>query len=166
MIIPTDYTPVQITVPDDRSCSSVHHIWNNIYLTNRDIYSYVSYVSLARTYNLIYTLIKTDNLKLFNYPYTTVPLISAGNIKFYKLNYDIELILKEENNLLETISASGTQLWYKYGKLHRDNDLPAVTCENGSKFWFKDGESHRDNNLPAMIYSDGSQSWYQNGVRC
>ena len=29
--------------------------------------------------------------------------------------------------------------WYKNGKKHRDNDLPAVECKDGSKHWYNDG---------------------------
>jgi len=142
MLIPPKYTPVQITVPDDEKCSTILHIWQNVYSINQDSYSYVSHVSLVRTYNLIYTLIKTDKLKLLKYPYTVIPISSAENIEFYKLNYFSELTLKKENDILETINYAGSQFWYKNGKLHRDN------------------------NLAAIILPDGSQSWYQNGVRC
>jgi len=163
MIIPPNYTPVQFIIPDNKECSSVYHRWKNIYLTNKDEHSYISYVSLARTYNLIYSLIKTDNLNLLNYPYTEVPLISAENINFYKLNYDIELVLKEENNIQEIINFEGTQRWYQNGKLHRDNDLPAMITTNGTKLWYKHGLRHRDNDLPAMIYPDGTQKWFKHG---
>jgi len=164
MIIPTDYTPVQITVPDDRECVSIYIIWKNIYLTNQDTYSYISHVYLARTYNLICTLIKTDKLKEINFPYTVIPISSAENIEFYKLNNNIHLVFKEEN-ILETIDYAGAKFWYKNGLRNRDNDLPAIISANGTQYWYKDGYIHRDNNLPAVICKDGSQAWYQNGVQ-
>jgi len=162
MIIPSNYTPIQITVTDDNQCSSIYYIWQDIYLANRDIYSYVSYISLARTYNLIYSLIKTDKLNFLNYPYTVVPTSSAENIEFYKLNYFSELILKEENNIKEIIAFDGSQKWYKNGKLHRDKDLPALILSDRRQEWFTDGLRHRDNDLPAIIHPDGTQKWYQN----
>jgi len=165
MLIPPKYTPVQITVPDDRLCRTILNIWEDIYQYNQDKHSYISHLSLVRTYNLIYTLIKTDKLNPLRYPYTEVPLISAENINFYKLNYTYDLILKEENNTLELINYAGTQEWYKNGKRHRDNDLPAIIHHNGTQEWYKNGKLHRDNNLAAIIYPDGSQLWYQNGVR-
>jgi len=165
MLIPPDYTPVQFIIPDDKECSSVHYRWNNIYYTNRDTYSYVSYVSLARKYNLIYAIIKTDNLNLLNYLCTKVPISSAENIDFYKLNKNICLVLKEENNMLEIINASGSQVWLKNGQLHRDNDLPAIIHADGTQKWFKNGKAHRDNDLPAIIETDGRQEWYRNGVK-
>jgi len=162
MVIPTNYTPIQFIVPDDKDCYSIYYRWRNIYLTNKDEHSYISYVSLARTYNLIYSLVKTDNLKLLYYTYTEVPLISAENIEFYKLNKNYELITKEENDIQEVINSSKDQLWYKHDKLHRDNDLPAIIYSNGTQEWFKHDKLHRDNDLPAIIYPDGRQEWYQN----
>jgi len=163
MIVPPSYTPVQFIVPDDGYCSSLYHRWKTIYFTNQDIYSYVSHIYLARTYNLIYSLIKTDNLNLLNYPYTEVPISSAENIEFYKLNEYNELTLKEENNTLELINYAGTQEWYQNNQRHRDNDLPAVIRADGTQLWYKDGKPNRDNDLPAVIEADGTQSWYKNG---
>jgi len=163
MIIPPNYTPIQIIVPDDNQCLTILDIWRTIYFTNQDTYSYISHVSLAKKYNLIYALVKTDKLKEIKFPYTTVPLISAENIEFYKLDKHNELILKEENNIQEIIKVDETQSWYKDGKLHRDNDLPAMITTNGAQFWYKDGQSHRDNDLPAVVHKDGTQFWYRNG---
>ena len=165
MLIPTDYTPVQIIVPDDKDCHTIYTIWTNIYLTNRDTYSYISHLSLARKYNLIYALIKTDNLNPLKYPYTEVPLISAENINFYKLNKYYNLILKEENDILEMTNMHGTQFWYKNNNLHRDNDLPALISTNGTQEWYQNSNLHRDNDLPAVIFNNGTQEWYKNGLR-
>ena len=162
MLIPPNYTHIQITVPDDRKCLSIYYRWENIYLTNQDTYSYISHLSLARKYNLIYTLIKTDKLKEIKYPYTTVPLISAENIEFYKLNKKLYLITKEENNIQEIITFDGTEEWHKDSRCHRDNNLPAIIRPDGSQFWYKNGLRHRDNDLPALIYSNGRKEWYQN----
>ena len=66
--------------------------------------------------------------------------------------------------LLETyiISKGGDQHWYKNGKYHRDNDLPAAIYSNGVQHWYQNGRRHRDNDLPAVIRSNG-QEWYKNG---
>jgi len=165
MIIPPDYTPIQIIAPDDGKCGAILHIWQSIYYTNRDTYSYISHVSLAREYNLIYAIIRTDKLTYIKYPYTTVPLISAENIEFYKLNKYYHLILKEENHIQEIIAFDGTQIWYKNGELHRDNDLPAIIFNNGKRYWYKNGRLHRDNDLPAVILHNGTQEWYKDGER-
>jgi len=136
MFIPPDYTPVQITVPNDKDCITILNIWKNIYFTNRDTFSYISHLSLARRYNLIYAFIKTDNLKLLRYPYTVIPISSAENIEFYKLNYFSELILKEEKYIQEIVTFDGTKFWYKNTR---------------KRSWYKDSKPHN----PYLIYADG-----------
>ena len=56
----------------------------------------------------------------------------------------------------------GSELWYKDGKLHRDNDLPAITHTDSRKGWYQNGLLHRDGDLPA-ITSDNSSRWYKDG---
>jgi hypothetical protein len=46
------------------------------------------------------------------------------------------------------------------GKLHRDNNLPAVVQVNGDKRWYIDGFLHRGNDLPAVILANGHKEWY------
>jgi len=47
--------------------------------------------------------------------------------------------------LLETYkNINGDQLWYKNGKMHRDNG-PAVIRVNGDKYWYKNGVSYVPN---------------------
>jgi len=69
--------------------------------------------------------------------------------------------------LLETydIDCHGNQYWYQNGKIHRDNDLPAIIYYDGTQEWFQNGELNRDNDLPALIYSYGTKVWYKNGQR-
>ena len=81
----------------------------------------------------------------------------------------------------------GTEHWYEFGKLHRDNDEPAVIEHNGKMWWYQhgllhresgparvypDGEAwylnglkHRDGDEPAIIYNDGTREWYKHGFR-
>lgn len=59
------------------------------------------------------------------------------------------------------------QIWYKYGVIHRDNDLPAKIALNGDESWYKYGKLHRDNDLPAKINKRDYrgyfiQEWYVN----
>jgi hypothetical protein len=72
--------------------------------------------------------------------------------------------LHRDNDLPAVIYQNGDLFWYKNGKLHRDNDLPAVINTNGELFWYKNGNFHRDNDLPAAIYKTGYQQWYKNGI--
>ena len=181
MIIPPHYTPIQIIIPDDKECYTILNIWDNIYRTNiddvpyvwKDTYStnihtniddisYISHIYLARTYNLIYTLIKTDKLNKIKFPYTVIPASSAENIELYKLD-DNKLILEDNKNISGFVYYSGKEEWFKDRLRHRDNDLPAVILHNGRQEWWKNGFKHRDNDLPALINSNGSQEWYKNG---
>ena len=61
------------------------------------------------------------------------------------------------------VDADGSKVWRLNGKLHRDNDLPAVEYADGTKQWWLNGELHRDNDLPAVEYADGTKAWYLNG---
>lgn len=173
MIIPTNYTPVQIAIPDDRECETILSIWTAICYYNNTEYSYVTHVDLARKYNLIYTLIKTDvidELKLYIKSmyysnYTIISITSAENMNFYKLNKRHYISIEEENDAKGQITYEGNEYWFKHGLNHRDNDKPAKIHADGTKIWYQNGLCHRNNDLPAIIYSDGSQCWYQNGKR-
>jgi hypothetical protein len=81
----------------------------------------------------------------------------GGNEYWYKNGK-----LHRDNDLPAAISLR-SKCWYKNGLLHRDNDLPAVTSPNGYQGWYKNGEFHRDNDLPAVIYPNGTQIWCING---
>jgi hypothetical protein len=56
------------------------------------------------------------------------------------------------------IHVYGRKAWYINGKLHRDNDLPAVEWFNGPKEWYVNGLYHRENDLPA--YVDDRRKYY------
>ena len=70
--------------------------------------------------------------------------------------HHIQLHLLEEYFQRDSI-----QLWLRNGKIHRDNDLPAI-IDGNVKYWRQNGLRHRDNDLPAEIWADGTQIWYQN----
>lgn len=82
----------------------------------------------------------------------------------------------------------GRQIWYRNGKIHRDNG-PAITYPDGMREeWYHDGLLHRldgpaasydeqgiyiwylngiihRHDGPAVINRDGTQEWFQNGSR-
>lgn len=68
-----------------------------------------------------------------------------------------------DNDLPAYEEKEGTQAWYVHGKLHRENDSPAIIRANGTKEWFFNNVHHRDNNLPAIEYADGDKVWYVHG---
>ena len=64
--------------------------------------------------------------------------------------------LHRDDDLPAIVNANGSNQWYQNGKLHRDNDLPAIVWENGSKEWFRHGRRYRKNDLPVIVNEDGS----------
>ena len=63
------------------------------------------------------------------------------------------------------IENQGSRHWFQNGQLHRDNDLPAFECATGGRSWFKNGERHRDNDLPAETWGNGCKVWWRHGQR-
>jgi hypothetical protein len=58
---------------------------------------------------------------------------------------------------------TGTMYWYKNGKLHRDNDKPAIIYSDETMEWWRNNLRHRGKNLPAVIWNDGDMEWWSNG---
>ena len=58
--------------------------------------------------------------------------------------------------------------WYKHGKLHRENDLPADISKD-MKIWYKEGKKHRENDKPAYIQTGKigkpRKEWWYKGKR-
>ena len=49
------------------------------------------------------------------------------------------------------------------GKLHRDDDLPAIVYADGTKMWYQDGVLTRVNGGPSIEYPGGARCWYKDG---
>jgi hypothetical protein len=62
-----------------------------------------------------------------------------------------------------TISGAGVDKWYQYGKLHRDNDKPAIMYSNGSCEWWVNGKRHRFSK--PMIKTKEHYAYWVNGVK-
>ena len=58
-----------------------------------------------------------------------------------------------------------TTQWYRDGKLHRDEDKPAVVWADGSKVWYREGNLHRDGDEPAIVWANGAKEWFRDGVK-
>jgi hypothetical protein len=97
--------------------------------------------------------------------------INVQLLEEYKIDeYETQFWFKNgkrhrDNDLPAEIYQNGNQCWYKNGKIHRDNDLPAEIETNGTQRWYKNHNLHRDNDLPAIILADGTQKWYKNDVK-
>ena len=58
-----------------------------------------------------------------------------------------------------------TENWYKEGKLHRENDKPAVVNNEGDKSWYYEGKLHRENDKPAYVTWNGFKAYWYHGKR-
>ena len=51
----------------------------------------------------------------------------------------------------------------KNGKLHSYGDAPAIVYDDGSELWYKEGKVHRENDLPAYIQIGEIEKKEKNG---
>lgn len=72
-------------------------------------------------------------------------------------NTQVEEVYHSMNDV-PAIKNDRRQVWYFMGKIHRENDLPAVIYTSGPKKWCKMGIVHRDNDLPAIM--NGEHKYY------
>lgn len=84
-----------------------------------------------------------------------------GNLKAY-IWYSNGKIHRDDD-LPAIVFASGLQQWYKNGKLHRDNDKPAHIHPSGHIVYYKQGRLHRNADFPAMLHPDGSCDFVYQG---
>jgi hypothetical protein len=84
---------------------------------------------------------------------------ARGNKKWYNANGK----LHRDNDLPAIENANGDKEWYVNEKLHRENNLPAIENADGIKAWCVNGKLHRDNDLPAIECSNGDKYWYADG---
>ncbi len=73
--------------------------------------------------------------------------------------------LHRDDDLPAVEWSDGTKCWYQNGKLHRDGDQPAIEGASGRKEWYQNGKCHRDGDRPAIECPDGSKYWYQKNKR-
>lgn len=62
------------------------------------------------------------------------------------------------------IEKDGTEMWYREGLLHRDDDLPAIIRKNGDQEWWINDKRHREDG-PALISGDGVQQYWMDGKK-
>ena len=53
------------------------------------------------------------------------------------------------------VDADGSKVWRLNGKLHRDNDLPAVEYADGSKEWWLNGKNFTEPEYFKELYRLG-----------
>ncbi len=59
----------------------------------------------------------------------------------------------------------GAQVWFRYGRKHRNGDMPAVIRNDGRTEYWVNGKLHRDGDKPAIICANGRCEWYKEGKR-
>jgi antitoxin component YwqK of YwqJK toxin-antitoxin module len=84
------------------------------------------------------------------------------------MDFNKLLHYKSKTAVIVEIPFSDIFRWYrnvKNGKLHRFGNLPAIKNKrsDGRLEWYQNGKLHRDDDKPAVIFADGTKLWYQNG---
>ena len=60
------------------------------------------------------------------------------------------------------VDDQGTRWYDDKGRLHRENDLPAIEYKKGDKEWCFNGRTHRETG-PAIECTNGDRYWYLDG---
>lgn len=83
--------------------------------------------------------------------------INTDIIASFKAVYRKESISYQHNKITyKILHHNKCEIWYNHGKIHRDEDKPALYMTVGpeirkSKVWYRNGKIHRNNDKPAMI---------------
>jgi hypothetical protein len=72
--------------------------------------------------------------------------------------------LHRENDLPARVRVNSYYEWIYNGNIHRDGDNPAIISPFGHG-WYQHGRIHRENDQPALTNSFGGNHWYYNGMR-
>lgn len=61
------------------------------------------------------------------------------------------------------ISIRGDKEYHRHGKLHRENDKPALVYSDDETYmaWYQNGMVNRGNDQPARVWSQGGKEWYR-----
>jgi hypothetical protein len=114
---------------------------------------------------IIFAIYDTEFRK---YAFTNEGILSFRSLFTIKINrtYGVEYTLlglnHNEGDLPAIITNGSEKYWFKSGKIHRDNDLPAIVYHNRCEWWMY-GLRHRLGDKPAII-TDTSLIWYHNGM--
>lgn len=145
------------------------NIWRLIAL-HAEPQVYYTIKGLCRAIRRQFTVNDDINNRLFN---TTVVVVDDVTISKYGnetsyINNEYEKYYKKgrfhRDNDLPAVIYPSYKEWYRYGLLHRDNDKPAVEHSTGEKSYYIGGLLHRDNN-PAVIGKGGVYKWYKHGKK-
>ena len=105
-------------------------------------------------------------LKKYKKKYPNVPykfgkhnyIFSKKNRKYHSYNDAPSIVA-----LIDYGDRRVTKEWHRKGKLHRENDKPAIIWRDRTKEWYRKGKLHRENDKPAVIYPNGRKEYWYNG---
>ena len=142
---------------------NVVRIYTIIKILGCTIYDINTHESKTNKMQIIKILSPDDLLTEFK---DTVFNSVCGDIHYLKNG------LWHSNNILSgdalpaIIRINGDMEWMVQGKLHRENDMPAIITKNG-KYWYFDGMLHRDSDMPAIVIEIKpgifNEYWYKYG---
>jgi hypothetical protein len=91
---------------------------------------------------------------------------TTRTVSVYGIEYCLLGKLHNNNDLPAVITNNGDLYWYSLGLLHRC-DGPAIIMYSREEWW-QNGTRHRDGDLPAVITNNGDLYWYSLGLlhRC
>jgi hypothetical protein len=72
--------------------------------------------------------------------------------------------LHRDNDLPAIETQDAEQAWYQHGMLHREDDKPALINHRG-RFWYQHGNAHREGDKPARILDNGQKEWWLHDKR-
>lgn len=136
-------------------------VWHRLMLIDDAFYCYAYSKNGINMFANNFTVYKDDCTKILNvyHSINDKPAVASKSIeKWYYIGK-----IHRDNDLPAIIRANGSTCWYNMNKLHRDNDLPAIINED-KKYWYYEGKLHRENNLPAVMHNNGYNIWYIDGV--
>jgi hypothetical protein len=100
-----------------------------------------------------------EMLKAYNIPFQ---LWEYCDYDAWDFTYYLNGKIHRDNDEPAMMFEDGTARWYQHGLTHRDNDKPAYIT-NTIEYWYQYGKLHRDNDKPALIDEYGNHEWYQHG---
>lgn len=156
-------------VPNFTSDIVVARIANVLWPDLNDII--LAYSKPLETPDLILVLETTQKWNLYQWIASRQVLVTLPPDNYTKSKCLVDGMLhslsSDENHYARFVEQNGASAkeWYCYGRLHRDNDLPAHVHSCGYKAWYRYGSWHREGGGPAQIFQDGRRKWHLNGFQ-
>lgn len=109
---------------------------------------------------IVYERLKDPHIKKRVINAFTQRIVEGPGNVFYEFNGKIH----REDDLPAIEYVDGRKEWWLFGERKRLNDKPTVVDSKGTQMWYVGDRKHRENDLPAVIGVDGGRLWYLNGL--